>query len=131
FCTITLLFALSKHTHTHTSTRPLSCTTHPHYHKNIIYFFALSTPAAQDHFSLFTFLLDIDTVTIIAFCTIGSDPFLYLYTPPIRVNMFSLCVCDLCMYVCEVYKCISYWMTYISLGINKVSIYLSIYLSSI
>src|SRR4029434_5773913 len=39
------------HTHTHTSTRPLSCTTHPHKHKNIIYFFfALSTPAAQDHF---------------------------------------------------------------------------------
>src|SRR4029434_3945819 len=68
------------HTHTHTSTRPLSCTTHPHTHKNIIYFFALSTPAAQDHFSLFTFLLDTDTVKIIALCTIGSDPFLYLET---------------------------------------------------
>ena len=67
-------------THTHTSTRPLSCTTHPHKHKNIIYFFALSTPAAQDHFSLFTFLLDTDTVKIIALCTIGPDPFMYLET---------------------------------------------------
>ena len=94
-------------THTHTSTRSLSCTTHPHKHKNIIYFFALSTPAAQDHFSLFTFLLDTDTVKIIALCTIGSDPFLYLET--LCVNMFSLCVCicDLCMYVGEVYKGIS------------------------
>ena len=74
---------------------------------NIIYFFALSTPAAQDHFSLFTFLLDTDTVKIIALCTIGSDPFLHLET--LCVNMFSLCVCicDLCMYVGEVYKCIS------------------------
>src|SRR4029434_6347531 len=69
-------------------------------------FFALSTPAAQDHFSLSTFLLDTDAVTIIALCTIGSDPFLYLET--LCVNMFSLCVCicDLCMYVGEVYKCI-------------------------
>src|SRR4029434_10805955 len=65
--------------HTHTSTRSLSCTTHPHKHKNII-FFALSTPAAQDHFSLSTFLLDTDTVKIIALCTIGSDPFMYLET---------------------------------------------------
>src|SRR4029434_2596784 len=58
-------------------------------------------------FSLFTFLLDTDTVKIIALCTIGSDPFLYLET--LCVNMFSLCVCicDLCMYVGEVYKCIS------------------------
>ena len=47
FCTITLLFALSKHTHT--NTRTLSCTIHPHKHKHII-FFALSTPAAQEHF---------------------------------------------------------------------------------
>src|SRR4029434_7202533 len=44
------------------------------------HFFALSIPAAQDHFSLFTFLLDTDTVKIIALCTIGSDPFLYLET---------------------------------------------------
>src|SRR4029434_7089097 len=45
------LFSLHfPHTHTHTSTRSLSCTTHPHKHKNIIFFLALSTPAAQDHF---------------------------------------------------------------------------------
>ena len=54
------------------------------------------------HFSLF--FLDTNTVKIIALCTIGSGPFLYLET--FCVNMFSLCVCicDLCMYVGEVYK---------------------------
>ena len=88
-------------THTHTSTRSLSCTTHPHKHKNIIFF--LHYPHQQHKI---TFLLDTDTVKIIALCTIGSDPFLYLET--LGVKMFSLCVCicDLCMYVGEVYKCI-------------------------
>ena len=38
--------------------------------------------------SILTFLLDTDTVKIIA---IGSDPFLYLET--LWVNTFSLCVC--------------------------------------
>ena len=34
------------------------------------------------------------------------------------------------MYICQwCVKCTSYWMIWISLGINKVSIYLSIYLS--
>ena len=94
-----LLFALFKHTHT--STRSLSCTNHPHKHKNIIFF--LHYPHQQHKI---TFLLDTDTVKIIALCTIGSDPFLYLET--LCVNMFSLCVCicDLCMYVGEVYKCV-------------------------
>src|SRR4029434_7328174 len=70
----------------HTSQRTLYFLHYPHQqHKN-------------------TFLLDTDTVTIIALCTIGSDPFLSLET--LRVNMFSLCICDLCMYVGEVYKCI-------------------------
>src|SRR4029434_4064678 len=94
YCTITLLFALSKHTHTHTSTRSLSCTTHPHTHKNKLYF--LHYPHQQHKI---TFLLDTDTVKIIALSTIGSDPFLYLET--LCVNMFSLCVCifDSCMYV--------------------------------
>src|SRR4029434_10444233 len=41
-------------THTHTSTRPLSCTTHP---RTLYIFFALSTPAAQDHFSLSSWTL--------------------------------------------------------------------------
>ena len=68
---------------------------------NIIFF--LHYPHQQHKI---TFLLDTDTVKIIALFTIGSDPFLYLET--ICVNMFSLCVCicDLCMYVGEVYKCI-------------------------
>ena len=81
-------------THTHTSTRILSCTTHPHKHKNIT-FFALSTPAAQDHFPP-------GHRHCQNHCTLyNSDPFLYLDT--LCVNMFSLCVCicDLCMYVCR------------------------------
>ena len=99
FCTITLLFALSKHTHTqaqdHYLALPILTST------RTLYIFALSTPAEQDHFPP-----GHDTVKIIALCTIGSDPFLYLET--LCVNMFSLCVCicDLCMYVGEVYTCI-------------------------
>src|SRR4029434_234579 len=89
-------FALSKNTHTQaqdhylalpilTSTRTLYFLHYPHQQHKI------------------TFLLDTDTVKIIALCTIGSDPLLYLET--LCVNMFSLCVCicDLCMYVGEVY----------------------------
>src|SRR4029434_1083476 len=88
--------------------------THTHKHKTTILHYPSSQ--AQEHFfctlhtsstrSLFTFLLDTDTVKIIALCTIGSDPFLYLET--LCVKMFSLCVCicDLCMDVSEVYKCI-------------------------
>ena len=49
FCTITLLFALSKHTHTHKHKTTIlhypSSQAQEHY-----IFFALSTPAAQDHF---------------------------------------------------------------------------------
>src|SRR4029434_728 len=53
-----------------TSTRTLYIFLHsPHQQHNITF-----------HFSLFTFLLDTDTVKIIALCTIGSDPFLYLET---------------------------------------------------
>ena len=60
----------------------------------------------QQHKITFHFPPSTDTVKIIALCTIGSDPFLHLET--LCVNMFSLCVCicDLCMYVGEVYKCI-------------------------
>src|SRR4029434_7383074 len=50
------------HTHTHTSTRPLSCTTHPLEHKNI-YLYFLHYPHQQHKI---TFLLDTDTVKIIA-----------------------------------------------------------------
>src|SRR4029434_8826562 len=74
FCTITLLFALSKHTHTHTSTRSLSCTTHPHKHK------------MHFHFPPRT-----DTVKIIALCTIGSDPFLHLETLCVN-NILPMCM---------------------------------------
>src|SRR4029434_8540624 len=58
-CSLHYLFSLCAlqthtHTHTHTSTRPLSGTTHPHKHKNIIYF--LHSPHQQHkitfHFSL-------------------------------------------------------------------------------
>src|SRR4029434_5620793 len=54
FCTITLLFALSKDTHTHTSTRSLSCTTHPHKHKhkNIIFFCTIHTSSTRSLSSL-------------------------------------------------------------------------------
>src|SRR4029434_2166506 len=71
------------HTHTHTHKHKTTILHYPssqaqeHY---IYIFFALSTLAAQDHFALFTCLLDTDSVKIIALCTIGSDPFMYLET---------------------------------------------------
>src|SRR4029434_10483201 len=94
-------------THTHTHTRPLSCTTHPLKHKNIIYIFCtIHTSSTR---SRFTFLLDTDTVKIIALCTIGSDPFLYLET--LCVNMFSLCECTVyVIYVCMSVRCISVYV---------------------
>src|SRR4029434_9253173 len=92
--------------------------THTHKHKITILHYPSSQAQAQEHYiflhyphqqhkiTFLTFLLDTDTVKIIALCTIGSDPFLCLET--LCVNMFSLCVCicDLCMHVGEVYKCI-------------------------
>ena len=88
-------------THTHTQAQDHYLALPNLTRTRIIIFFVLSTPAAQDHFP------PGHTVKIIALSTIGSDPFLYLET--LCVNMFSLCVCicDLCMYVGEVYKCIS------------------------
>src|SRR4029434_4567848 len=116
YCTLTLHFALSKHTHT--STRLLSCTTHPHKHNNKHYiFFALSTPAAQDHFPP-------GHRHCQNHCTLYNRvrPFSCIWkhsvwkcSPYVYVYMFSLCVCvcicDLCMHVGEVYMCIRYWMT--------------------
>src|SRR4029434_3268689 len=87
-------------THPPTITRSLSCTPHPHKHKNIIFFFCTIHTSSTRSLFTFHFPPGHDTVKIIA---IGSDPFLYLET--LYVNMFSLCVCicDLCMYVGEVY----------------------------
>src|SRR4029434_6091200 len=72
FCTITLLFALSKYTHTqaqyHYRALPILTST------RTLYIFLLSPHQQHNitfHFSLFTFLLDTDTVKIIALCTIG------------------------------------------------------------
>ena len=100
---ITLLFALSNHTHTHKHKITILHYPSSQAQEHYIFFGTLHTSSTK---SLFTFLLDTDTVQIIALCTIGSDLFLYLET--LCVNMFSLCVCicDLCMYVGEVYKCI-------------------------
>src|SRR4029434_8019119 len=87
--------------------------THTHKHKITILHYPSSQAQAQEHYiflhyphqqhkiTFLTFLLDTDTVKIIALCTIGSDPFLCLET--LCVNMFSLCVCicDLRMCVCR------------------------------
>src|SRR4029434_6013687 len=89
-------------------TRSLSCTTHPHKHKNIIsprtlYIF-LHSPHQQHkitcHFSLSSWTP-----------TLSKSLHSFLYLETLCVNMFSLCVCicDLCMSVrCKVYnyKCI-------------------------
>src|SRR4029434_3043005 len=82
FCTITLLFALSKHTHKH----KITILHYPSSQAQEHYIFLHYPP--QQH--KITFLLDTDTVKIIALCSIGSDPFLYLET--LCVNMFSLCM---------------------------------------
>src|SRR4029434_9823112 len=104
-CTITLLFALSKHTHTHK--HKITILHYPSSQAQEHYIFSCTLHTSSTR-SLFTFHFppSTDTVKIIALCTIGSDPFLHLET--LCVNMFSLCVCicDLCMYVGEVYKCI-------------------------
>src|SRR4029434_5659559 len=107
------------HTHTHTHKH-----THAHTQAQEHYLFALSTLAAQEHFP--PGHLHCHNQCILYH---RVRPILVSVNTPLLVNMFSLCVCDLCMYVCELYKCISYWTTYISLRINKVSIYPSIYLS--
>src|SRR4029434_7672336 len=48
-----------------------------------------------------TFLLDTDTVKIIALCTIGSDPFLYLETLCENVLPMCMYICSPYVYVCD------------------------------
>src|SRR4029434_4879887 len=63
------LCTFQTHTHTHTHKHKTTIWHYPSSQAQEHYiFFALSTPAAQDHFSLFTFLLDTDTVKIMALC---------------------------------------------------------------
>src|SRR4029434_7925827 len=100
-------FITHTHTHTHTSTRPLSCTTHPHKHKNIIYFF-LHYPH-QLH--KITFLLDIDTVKIIALSTIG----------PVSGNTLCENVLPMCMYICSPYVYV--YMFSLCMSVRCISVY--------
>src|SRR4029434_4120947 len=92
FCTITLLFALSTHTHTqaqdHYIALPILTST-----RTLYIFFALSTPAAQDHFPP-------GHRHCQNHCTLQQGQTLFLY-----LEMFSLCVCIyvlpmcMCMYM--------------------------------
>ena len=96
---VSLDFLLSRglrntHTHTHTHTRH-TCTharTHTHVH-------ALSTQA-QEHFPLWH--LHCHSQSCILYHRVR--PILVSVTTPLLLNMFSLCVCDLCMCACELFK---------------------------
>ena len=103
FCTITLLFSLSKHTHTHKHN--ITILHYPSSQAQEHYIFFLHYPHQQPKI---TFHFPPGHRHCKNHCTLYNRvrPFLYLET--LCVNMFSLCVCicDLCMYVGEVYKCI-------------------------
>ena len=119
---------------------PFTGYTSPLHRLYYLYLFALSTNTqAQELYvctihtstwTLSTFLVDINTVTINAHCTIGSDLSCICKHPTSCEHVLPMCMWF--MYVCLWVKCTvkaTGWPTFPSGLIKYPSIYLSIYLS--
>ena len=102
---------------------PFTGYTSPLHRLYYLYLFALSTNTqAQELYvctihtstwTLSTFLVDINTVTINAHCTIGSDLSCICKHPTHCEHVLPMCMwfMYICLWVAQVHKCISYWMT--------------------
>src|SRR4029434_9635266 len=96
FCTITLLFALSKHTHTHK--HKTTILHYPSSQEHYIFFCTLHTSSTR---SLFTFHFSLSswtqTLSKSLHITIGSDSY------PVSINTLCGNVLTMCMYICSRY----------------------------
>ena len=99
------------HTHTHTQAQdhylalPILTSTRTLY----IFFCTIHTSSTR---SLFTFLLDTDTVKIIALCTIGF---------PVSGNTRCENVLPMCMYICSPYVYV--YVIYVCMSVRCISVY--------